>query len=688
VSGQEDYPVRRRLPWVLYGIMLLLLAVTLWFTFLNGSFEIFVAIAVMMMIGYGTVGAVIASRVRGNPIGWIMLVIALGFVLSGLTDEFLRYYAAETAPESLVLLAAWITNWVFFLVLSPIPLVVLLFPTGRPQSVRWRPFPIALIALSALGVLTTIVRPGLVDNDQVRVLNPTGIQALDAVTSVADFVVWLGLLVCGSASVVSVILRFRAASGDERQQIRWLTYAAGTAIVLLTGAIITGLSFGEVLISEVFWLALFACIGVAFPIAIGTSIMKYRLYDLDVVVKKTVVAFLLVAAITVIAFLLVLAVPVAIVGIGGDVDTMVAVAVGIGIGIAMTRLRRRARRFADRIVYGRRATPYEVLSEFAERMGGTYSSEDVLPRMAQLLAQGTGASETVVWLQVGSELRPVAHWPVDKAAPDEPSADAEWFTVDHQGERLGIVTLQMPANDPMNPTKERLVRDVAGQASLVLRNVLLIEDLRESRRRIVSAQDERARALERNIHDGAQQQLVALSVKLRLVDGMLEGDTAKAREVLAQLQTETNETLEDLRDLARGIYPPLLADKGLAAALEAQARKAALRVSVDADGIDRYPQEIESAVYFSVLEALNNVAKYAGSEDATVTLAQANGDLSFTVRDEGSGFDTTVTPSGTGLQGITDRLDAIGGRLEVRSVLGQGTTVVGHVPVIPRRGSG
>jgi signal transduction histidine kinase len=270
---------------------------------------------------------------------------------------------------------------------------------------------------------------------------------------------------------------------------------------------------------------------------------------------------------------------------------------------------------------------------------------------------------------------------VDNAAPDEPSADAERFTVDHQGERLGIVTLQMRANDPMNPTKERLVRDVAGQASLVLRNVLLIEDLRESRRRIVSAQDERARALERNIHDGAQQQLVALSVKLRLVDGMLEGDTAKAREVLAQLQTETNETLEDLRDLARGIYPPLLADKGLAAALEAQARKAALRVSVDADGIERYPQEIESAVYFSVLEALNNVAKYAGTEAATVTLANVDGHLTFTVRDEGAGFDMTSNRSGTGLQGIADRLEAIGGSFQVDSAPGRGTTIIGRIDV-------
>jgi signal transduction histidine kinase len=679
VRGQEDHPVRRRLPWVLYGIVLLLLAVTLWFTFLNGSFEIFVAIAVMMMIGYGTVGALIASRVRGNPLGWIMLVIAVGFVLTGLTDEFLRYHAAETAPEPLVLLAAWITNWVFLLVLPPIPLLILLFPTGRLQSERWRPFPIALIALSALGALTTIVRPGFVENDQARVVNPTGIQALEAVTSVADIVVWLGLLVCGFASVVSVILRFRAASGDERQQIRWLTYAAGTAIVLLVGAIITGLSFGEVLISEVFWLALFACIGVAFPIAIGTAIMKYRLYDLDIVVKKTVVAFILVGVITALAFLLAVAVPVAIVGIGPDITSIVPIAIGIAIGIGVSPLRTRARHLADRIVYGGRATPYEVLSEFAERMGGTYSAEDVLPRMAQLLAQGTGANETTVWLHVGNELRPVGHWPANTAEPVEPEADAASFSVEHRGEQLGVLTLRMPANDPMDPTKERLVRDVAGQASLVLRNVLLIEDLRESRRRIVSVQDERARTLERNIHDGAQQQLVALAVKARLARQLAPRDPANTQAMLRQIEAETQQALEDLRDLARGIYPPLLADKGLAAAIEAQARKSPLPVSVEPDGVGRYSQDVESTVYFCCLEALTNVAKYADASAVTIRLAHEDGELRFEVTDDGRGFDTSVVGHGTGLQGMADRLDAIGGRLEVRSAVGEGTTIAGRI---------
>jgi signal transduction histidine kinase len=255
------------------------------------------------------------------------------------------------------------------------------------------------------------------------------------------------------------------------------------------------------------------------------------------------------------------------------------------------------------------------------------------------------------------------------------------FDVRHQGELLGALTVTVAANDPMNPTKAKLARDMAAQAGLVLRNVRLIEDLRESRRRIVSAQDERARKLERDIHDGAQQQLVALSVQLRLAEGMVDRDPAKARGLLADLQTRTVETLEDLRDLARGIYPPLLADKGLPAALEAQARKSPLPVAVHPDGVGRYGPDVESAVYFCCLEALNNAAKYAEASTVEIRLAHDNGELRFEVTDDGRGFDAASQAAGTGLQGMADRLDAIDGTLEVTSEPGAGTRVHGRVPV-------
>ena len=151
--------------------------------------------------------------------------------------------------------------------------------------------------------------------------------------------------------------------------------------------------------------------------------------------------------------------------------------------------------------------------------------------------------------------------------------------------------------------------------------------------------------------------------------------------MLAQLQAEAEDALENLRDLARGIYPPLLADQGLAAALEAQSRKAPVLVAIQADGLARYPQEAEAAVYFCSLEALQNVGKYAGVSKATVRLVEQEGHLIFEVTDDGAGFDTTMSSYGTGLQGMADRLSALGGELQVHSAPGMGTTVTGWLPV-------
>ncbi|MGH2629639.1 MAG: sensor histidine kinase [Actinomycetota bacterium] len=225
------------------------------------------------------------------------------------------------------------------------------------------------------------------------------------------------------------------------------------------------------------------------------------------------------------------------------------------------------------------------------------------------------------------------------------------------------------------------MRDLAAQAGLVLRNVRLIEELRASRQRLVTAQDAERRKLERNIHDGAQQQLVALGVKLRLADSLMERDPAKAHEMMAQLQVQTRSAIDDLRDLARGIYPPLLADQGLEAALEAQGRKSPTPVTVTADAVGRYPQEVEAAVYFSCLEALQNVVKYAQASRVTISLGQRNGSLEFAVADDGRGLDAAGVMHGSGLQGISDRIDAIGGSVTIESSPGAGTTVTGAVPV-------
>jgi signal transduction histidine kinase len=318
--------------------------------------------------------------------------------------------------------------------------------------------------------------------------------------------------------------------------------------------------------------------------------------------------------------------------------------------------------------------------------------------MARVLAEGTAADLAEVWLRGGESLRRAAAFPLETAVPEPvhidttqvptiPRADRT-VEVRHQGEFLGALTVTKRRGESLTPIEIKLMDDLAHQAGLVLKNVGLtsdlqarLDDLRASRQRLVAAQDGERRRLERDLHDGAQQHLVALKVKLGLLEMLATRDPEKAKATVVELKHDADEALETLRDLARGIYPPLLADKGLAAALQAHARKATLPVQVEADGIGRYPQETEAALYFCTLEALQNVQKYAHAQAARVTLTQADGQVRFAVADDGAGFDLATTARGAGLQNMADRLDALGGEISIDSGAGRGTKLTGSIPV-------
>jgi signal transduction histidine kinase len=687
--------VPSRAPVILWLATLGLLTATMILAVRNGSFSedaLFIPIAVVVLTGYTTVGAVIASRFPRNPVGWLFMLAGMAFLLNGFASEYVTY-TFETSPGSLPLgrAAALVADYSIFFAVVPIPLLFLLFPTGTLPSPRWRPLAWAVAGFFGLGLVADGVRTRMLDAGSARIPNPLAIEGvqrfLDPVLTVAAF----GAIGATLASAAALFVRFRRAQGEERQQIRWLAYGAVVAAFFFLGLLATGIGLGPEetsLANEISFLLFFLTVGLGIPVAAAVAMFRYRLYDLDIVIKKTLVFAILAVSITAVGLLTIALMGALLVGPISD-HPVVLGAVGIAIGLLVTPLRRLAVRVADRVVYGGRATPYEVLTDFSGRMAETYSADDVVPRMAAVLGAGIGAEQVVVWLRVGRELRPAGLWPAGPApgAKVMPSDELPHFAsqhaveVRHQGELLGALSVEMPVSYPMNPATARLVQDLAGQAGLVLRNVRLIEELRASRQRLVKAQDDGRRAIERNIHDGAQQQLVALAVKLRLADAMVDKDPAKAHDLMGQIQQETSRALQDLRDLARGIYPPLLADKGLAAAVEAQARKSPVPVAVEADGIGRFPQEIEAAVYFCVLEGLQNALKHANPTLTTVRLAATDGHLTFQIADDGRGFDTGAAEFGTGLQGMADRLDAIGGTLEVTSEPGLGTTVTGRLPV-------
>jgi signal transduction histidine kinase len=490
------------------------------------------------------------------------------------------------------------------------------------------------------------------------------------------------------ACVGALVVRYRRSRGVEREQIRWLMFAG----VLTVAWFMLPLDHGNGGFADF----LQGFVLMLIPVSIGLAILQYRLYDVDVVIRKTLVVGVLAVFIG--------AVYVAVVvGLGSFADSpALRIAATALVAVAFQPVRDRANRWANRLVYGARATPYDVLARFGDRVGETYASDDVLPRVARVIAEGTTAASAEVWLRLGDELRLAAAWPVagehlalaigDGALPIEADRVA---AVRHHGELLGAIAVHKRASEPLTHGEAELVDRLADQAGLILANARLTADLearleqiavqaaelRASRQRIVTAQDEERRRLERNIHDGAQQHLVALAVKLRLAKTAIAADPARGRAMLEELSGEIDNAIDTLRALALGIYPPLLEEQGIAPALAAQYVRSGLPVRMDADATGRYPIEIEAAVYFAALEALQNAAKYAEAGEIQIAIQPADGELRFSVRDDGVGFDPARTGQGSGLAGIRDRLAVFGGDATVESALGKGTVVRGRVPI-------
>ena len=640
-------------------------------------------------------GLVIARQPK-NPIGWMLLCIGLVGLIN--SDTQLYSLLANTVHRKALFgaaFSAWLGSWLFDPPLALlVTLVLLLFPDGRLPSPRWR-----LVGwLSAAAVMVASVGTAVgaiprssnytVDGGGVLVTSSRTNPDLQALSAVA--------FACGLICLGGLIVRFRRSRGQERQQLKWFTYGG---VVFVAGLVVSLASvIGPGNNNAPAWAnAIQQLSTVAIPIAIAIAVLKYRLYDIDVVISRTLVYGALAAFITAVYVGIVVGVG-TLIGSGGQPNLVLSIIATAIVAVAFQPVRERLQKIANRLVYGKRATPYEVLSQFSERVAESYAADDVLPRMARVLAEGTGAARADVWLRAGGILRQAASWPLDSAAAEPARVVGDLLPemletdravgVRHQGELLGALTVTKRKGEPLTPVEEKLLTDLAGQAGLVLKNVGLtaellarLEDLRASRQRLVAAQDEERRRLERNLHDGAQQNLVALKVKLGLVEMFAEKDPARAKQTLAELKVDTDEALETLRDLARGIYPPLLADQGLAAALESQARKATLPVEVETEGIGRYPQETEAAVYFCCLEALQNVQKYAAARKATVRLRERNGELAFEVEDDGQGFDPATQQKGSGLQNMEDRMDALGGGVVLSSAPGAGTTVEGRIPV-------
>jgi signal transduction histidine kinase len=655
---------------------------------------------VLLAVLVAPIGALLLRHVPRNPLGLIFSGLAVGAgVLEdlGLVAIHGAYVNHDTGFWTLF--AAWITVPLSIAFIGTMVVIVpVLFPDGRldtPGSRRYARIACAFLAFAALiaGIGTLqVVGPNPIDD--------TGTPMSESVTALGGLTVgvaFLGLLVLSFFSAANLVGRYRRATGLRRTQLRG--FAIAEVLVIIFGFVphfvSNVLNLGDlvVTITNTFFIATFSLLIVAMAVAI----LRHGLYDIDVFISRTLVYGSLAVFITAVYVAIAVGIG-ALVGSGGKPNLALSILATAIVAVGFEPVRERVQKVANRLVYGKRATPYEVLSEFSGRVAETYAADVVLPRMAQVLQEGTGAESATVWLRGVAELRPAATFPDGVAAFNAvPMSNGTLpalvdatrsVEVRHQGELLGALSVTKRRGEMLTPIEQKLVDDLAHQAGLVLKNVGLsadlqarLDELRASRQRLVHAQDLERRRLERNLHDGAQQHLVALKVKLGLAEMLLSRDPAKAAATLEQLKGDADEALETLRDLARGIYPPLLADKGLVVALESQARKATAPVHVDGSGVGRYEQDVEATVYFCVLEALQNVQKYAHASQVSVQLQADAATLTFTVEDDGDGFDSATVKRGSGLTNMVDRVEALGGSLQIVSSPGNGTRVRGELPV-------
>ncbi|GAA0252597.1 sensor histidine kinase [Cryptosporangium japonicum] len=581
---------------------------------------------------FGAVGLYVVRRRPAVREGWL-------FVATGAAHAWMfaaREYGLHPGPLPGASWIGWLGVWPLPLVLVLVGVTIMAFPDGRLPSPGWRP---VVGVLAAVGLVLSVVsalwpveyaRTGLVAPHPLHLPGRA-----DAFYQVARGV---GYLLFQLVWVVCVVVRLRRARGDEARQLRVFVVAAvGSGVVMVAGLLVWGSPLAGVLAVPLV------------AVAAGAAILKYRLYDIDPVLNKAFVF-------AVMAGLVTLGYAVLVTSIGQLVSGYASlVATGV-VAVAFEPLRRRVQRLADRLVYGHRATAYEALARLSTHLATPAGRP--LDGVCATVADGVGAREVVLWAGTADELRAVSAWP-ESARPAGVCAlsDVSGVPIVHDGRFRGALTVVKA--DPLSAAERRLVGEVAAQAGLIL-------ELQGTAQRLVAAGDAARRRLERDLHDGAQQHLVTAAFELgslvRLAEASGDGALAARAE---SARTRVLAATAQLRELARGLHPAVLTEDGLGAAVEQLADRSAIPVRVAFDVASRLPAEVEATAYFFVGEGLTNAAKHSGASVVRVGLTRRGDRLAIDVTDDGGGGAAFRT--GSGLEGLADRLATLGARLEVDS---------------------
>ena len=616
------------------------------------------------------VGLTLALKVRRNPVGWLLLGVAAGMGSDGLAGAYAGFSEHHNADlPGVRLAAAWSSSWwpLWFALLGAI---LFLFPDGRLPSRRWRPVAVA----GAVAVAVTLFG-GLLGHEQ-RLKDLKGIEPL-GVLPVGVSEVMLGVGVIGMTVVlvlivIAMVIRFRHATREMRAQLKWIAYAASLfPIALASWAIESAARSGSpAVVTQVMLglaIATFCC-------AIAISVLRYRLYDIEVVINRTLVY----GSLTLVVVAGYVGLVAGLDGLLGSRGWAGVIAAGT-VAVAVQPLRELLQRAVDRWVYGYRSDPYRAMRLLGDRVHATLAPDQVLQTIVESVAEALRVPYVAItFTREGRSKTAATHGTLGRARP-------EGRPLLYRGAQVAELVIGVPSGRDLTSADQHLLDDLAAQAGVVVHAVRLTADLQHSRERLVAAREEERRRVRRDLHDGLGPTLAAAVLSLDASRRAVADDPDHAEHLLLDLRTQMQDAITDVRRLVYELRPPALDEFGLVGALREHAARVsdadgALKVAVEATGpMPGLPAAVEVAAYRIAMEAINNAQRHAHARRCTVQF-ELSKDLELEIADDGQGM-ANGSHSGVGMQSMRERARELGGTLTVGDRAGGGTSVIARLPV-------
>jgi signal transduction histidine kinase len=654
--------------WVLGGVTLGLLLTALALDVHTSSYEqlLYVLVAAALVL----LAALMTTRKPAHSISWVLAGTALVWSVGNLAYAY-AVEALVTDPGSVPdgRAAAWIDNWLWLPgIVLPVALLLLLVPDGRLLSRRWRAALVAVVGGTALASFGLSGSPTFELASEAPIDNPL---AFDTTVAHVAIAVGAASLVAGViASFVCFVLRYRRSLGDERQQLRWVGLSLGFAVGLGALGILTWGVFSYAFV-------LYAVAQLALPLGTAIAILKYRLYEVDLVVNRALVY----GAMTLGVFASYV-VGVGLIGkrLSEGSDLVLSLAVTGLVAVCFQPAREGVQRFVNRLMYGERDDPYAALARLGRRLETSLEADAVLPTVVETIGQ-TLRLRYVAITRTSSSTPGDGHGVVT-AAYGTPDTAPFGVPLLRNGVHVGELLLAPRAGERLREADRRLLADLAPQVAAAVHAVGLTEELQAARRRLVELREEERRRIRRDLHDGLGPALAGLTFTLDAVRNVADSDLERADDLLSSATDQVQTMIGDVRRLIYELRPPALDELGLVASLRGLASREdsrGTRVAVEAPAsLPPLGAAVEVAIYRIVQEALTNVARHARARSCTVRLALEPTALLLEVTDDGRGF--SHRGIGVGLSAMGERAAELGGACEITSAQGIGTTVSARLP--------